>query len=47
MTANVIKLAEKLGSFSDQWSPKIIAEMEGFHFKLAKLEGCRATHGAA
>ncbi len=47
MTANVIKLAEKLGSFSDQWSPKIIAEMEGFHFKLAKLEGDFVWHSHA
>ncbi|MCG8607541.1 cupin domain-containing protein [bacterium] len=36
---SAINLKEKLGKFSDHWSPKIIAEMNGHHFKLAKLQG--------
>jgi mannose-6-phosphate isomerase-like protein (cupin superfamily) len=39
MTPIPINLRNKLSQFSEQWSPKILAEMDGFHFKLAKLEG--------
>lgn len=39
MLPPAINLAEKLSLFSEQWSPKIIANFEDFHFKLAKLEG--------
>ena len=39
MSINVIDFQEKLGLFSDQWSPKIIAQMNDYHFKLAKIEG--------
>ena len=34
-----INLREKLSSFSDQWSPKVIAEMNDYQFKLVKIEG--------
>ena len=34
-----INLAEKLAKFSEQWSPKIIAQMNDYHFKIAKIEG--------
>ncbi|MHC4880089.1 MAG: cupin domain-containing protein [Planctomycetota bacterium] len=44
MRPTSINLREKLGQFTEQWSPKIIAEMEGFHFKLAKLEGDFVWH---
>ena len=37
--SSVINLAEKLAKFSDHWSPKIIAQMNDYHFKLVKLEG--------
>lgn len=36
---NKINLAEKLASFSEHWSPKIIAELNGQHVKVAKLLG--------
>ena len=36
---NKINLAEKLASFSEHWSPKIIAELNGQHVKVAKLQG--------
>lgn len=32
-------LKEKLASFSDHWSPKIVAQMNDYHFKLAKVQG--------
>ena len=47
MTPTPINLFEKLGQFTEQWSPRIIAEMDGFHFKLAKLEGDFVWHSHA
>ena len=44
MTPSPINLRDKLARFSEQWSPKIIAEMHGFQFKLAKLEGDFVWH---
>ena len=34
-----INLAEKLSRFSERWSPKIIAELNGQHVKLVKSLG--------
>ncbi len=34
-----IDLADKLSRFSEQWAPKIIAQMNDYHLKLAKIEG--------
>ena len=34
-----INFTEKLAKFSDNWSPKVIAEMNDYQFKLAKLQG--------
>ena len=34
-----INFQDKLSKFSDHWSPKVIAEMNDYQFKLAKLEG--------
>ncbi len=34
-----IRLAEKLAGFRDQWSPKIVAELNDYHLKLVKIEG--------
>lgn len=34
-----VSLAEKFSLFSDRWSPKVVAELNGQHVKLAKLEG--------
>jgi mannose-6-phosphate isomerase-like protein (cupin superfamily) len=34
-----INLKEKLAKFSDHWSPKIIAQMNDYHFKLVKFQG--------
>lgn len=36
---NKINFGEKLGLFTDQWSPRIIAQMNDLHFKLARIEG--------
>ena len=34
-----INLAEKLGRFEDLWSPKIVADLNDSHVKLAKVQG--------
>ena len=34
-----INLAEKFGLFSDRWSPKIIADLNDCHVKLARVQG--------
>jgi len=34
-----INLERKFGLFSEQWQPKVIAEMNDYQFKLSKLEG--------
>jgi mannose-6-phosphate isomerase-like protein (cupin superfamily) len=36
---SVINFDEKLASFSDHWSPKIVARMNDYHFKLVKFQG--------
>ena len=44
MTPIPINLTDKLRLFTDQWSPKIIAEMDGYQFKLVKLQGDFVWH---
>lgn len=39
MEYEVINLRNKLGKFSELWSPKIIAQMNNYHLKLAKVQG--------
>jgi mannose-6-phosphate isomerase-like protein (cupin superfamily) len=34
-----INLQEKLSRFTEHWSPRVIAEMNDYQFKLAKLQG--------
>ena len=36
---NVINLDQKFSLFQDQWSPKVIAELNGQEVKLAKVQG--------
>lgn len=39
MSLNKINLKDKLSKFSEHWSPRIIAEMNDYQFKLAKIKG--------
>lgn len=39
MQYSPINLQQKLSLFSEQWSPKIIAQLNDYHFKLAKVQG--------
>jgi mannose-6-phosphate isomerase-like protein (cupin superfamily) len=34
-----INVAQKLSSFQDHWSPKIVGELNGQHVKLVKFQG--------
>ena len=34
-----VRLAEKLALFSEHWHPYIVAQMDGYHVKLAKVQG--------
>ena len=40
-----INFTEKFSKFSEHWSPKIIAQMNDYHFKLVKLQGEFVWHG--
>ncbi|MBM4094858.1 MAG: hypothetical protein FJ276_36425, partial [Planctomycetes bacterium] len=39
MTAQAINLREKLTRFTEHWSPRIIAEMNDYQFKVVKFQG--------
>ena len=39
MNYQSINLEEKLAKFSEHWSPKIIAQMNDYHFKIVKVQG--------
>ncbi|MFC1997037.1 cupin domain-containing protein [Chloroflexota bacterium] len=39
MDQNPINFTEKFALFTEQWSPKIIAQMNDYHFKIAKIQG--------
>jgi len=39
MSKDAINLFDKLALFSEHWSPRVIAEMNDYQFKLAKLQG--------
>jgi len=39
MNYRAINFAEKLALFEEQWTPKVIAEMNDYQFKLVKLQG--------
>lgn len=39
MNMDPINIQEKLSRFSDHWSPRIIAQMNNYHFKVVKFQG--------
>lgn len=39
MDAKVINFKEKFTLFAEYWSPKIVAQMNDYHFKIAKIQG--------
>lgn len=42
-----VNLTDKFGKFSDHWSPRVIAEMNDYQFKLAKIQGEFIWHNHA
>ncbi len=39
MNAEVVNLAEKFAKFAEQWSPKVIAQVNDYHVKIVKIQG--------
>ena len=39
MNYQPINFQEKLPKFSEHWSPRIVAQMNDYHFKIVKIEG--------
>ena len=39
MVPNPIHFKEKFTHITEYWSPKIIAQMNDYHFKIAKIQG--------
>lgn len=44
MGKEAINIKEKFSGFSEKWSPKIIAQMNDYHFKVARVEGDFVWH---
>ena len=44
MAYQSINFQEKFAKFTEQWSPRIIAQMNDYHFKIAKLKGEFVCH---
>jgi mannose-6-phosphate isomerase-like protein (cupin superfamily) len=44
MSYKPINLAQKFSLFAEQWQPKVIAEMNDYQFKIAKLQGDFVWH---
>ncbi len=42
-----INLQHKLSLFSEQWAPKVIAEMNDYQFKVVRIEGDFIWHSHA
>jgi mannose-6-phosphate isomerase-like protein (cupin superfamily) len=39
MKIDVVNISEKFSLINEQWDPKIIAQLNDYHFKIAKIEG--------
>ena len=44
MNYQPINFSNKLSKFTEQWSPKVIAEMNDYQFKIVKLQGAFVWH---
>ena len=47
MNYQAVNFAEKIGLIDQLWSPKVIAEMNDYQFKLARIEGEFVWHDHA
>ncbi|HBV8384439.1 TPA: cupin domain-containing protein [Citrobacter freundii] len=41
---HAINFAQKFALFSEQWTPKVVAEMNDYQFKIVRLEGDFVWH---
>jgi mannose-6-phosphate isomerase-like protein (cupin superfamily) len=39
MSYTAVNFRQKLGLFTEQWAPKVVAEMNNYQFKVVRLEG--------
>lgn len=39
MNYQAVNFREKLSKFSEHWSPRIVAQMNDYHFKIVKVQG--------
>lgn len=44
MNYSAINLEQKFGLFAERWTPKVVAEMNDYQFKLVKLRGDFVWH---
>lgn len=44
MTYTPVNFNDKLALFAEHWSPRIIAQMNGYHLKLVKIDGDFVWH---
>ncbi len=44
MENRLVNFKEKLNKFNEHWTPKLIAEMNDYQFKLAKIKGDFVWH---
>ena len=42
-----INFAEKFATFDEHWSPKIVAQLNDYHFKMVKIQGEFVWHAHA
>lgn len=47
MSYEPINLTDKFEKFSERWSPRVVARMNDYHFKLARVEGEFVWHSHA
>ena len=47
MEYEAINLGDKFGKFSERWSPRVVARMNDYHFKLVRIEGEFVWHSHA
>ncbi len=47
MLPDVINLKDKFGLFTEQWSPRIVASLNDYHVKIAKVQGDFVWHSHA
>lgn len=44
MTDKPVNFTDKFNLFNEQWTPKVVAQMNDYQFKLARLEGDFVWH---